>query len=87
MTWQSDEPCVACGTMAVDRCYHHIYTRKAHHEHLSSTWNKITLCHLHHTEIHARGTKVFATKYLNVLNWLMANEWYMCEFRETWRHD
>jgi 5-methylcytosine-specific restriction endonuclease McrA len=87
MTWQSNDPCVPCGTISVDRCYHHIYTRKAHHENIESPWNLVTVCHNCHVGLHARGTKAFAAKYPKFLDWLIENDWYMCELRGTWRHD
>lgn len=87
MTWQSDEPCVACGTMSVDRCYHHIYTRKAKPELINEKFNLMSLCSTHHVECHAKGLNIFSMKYHNVKDWLFKNDWYICELKGTWKHD
>ena len=86
-SWQSHEPCAACDTMAVDRCYHHIYTRKAHPEFINESWNLMSLCAVHHNMIHAKGAKYMASKFQAVRIWLMENNWRFCELTGKLTHD
>lgn len=85
--WQSHEPCIACGTMAVDRCYHHIYTRKAHPEFMNESWNLMSLCAVHHNMIHAKGTLYMFDKFQNIQGWLIKNNWKVCTVTGKLTHD
>lgn len=87
MSWQSNEPCTACGTMSVDRCYHHIYTRKAHPEFINESWNLLSLCAVHHNMIHAKGSRYMASKFQSVRIWLIENNWHFCELTGKITHN
>lgn len=85
--WQSFDPCTACATMSVDRCYHHIYTRKAHPEFINESWNLMSLCAVHHNMIHIKGMPYMADKFPNIKAWLENNNWYTCECTGKITHD
>jgi len=70
--YQSFEPCTACGTESVQRCYHHIFTRKARPDLAEESWNKMSLCMKCHTEVHQIGMGKFI-KYERVYKWLTDN--------------
>lgn len=82
--FQSNESCIACGTMMTQRTYHHIYTRKAYPEFTHEPWNKISLCLKCHNEWHNKGTDFMANKYENVMKWLNFNGWEYVEFLKKW---
>lgn len=87
MNWQSHEPCQACGTMSVDRCYHHIYTRKAHPEYTNEAWNLMSLCAAHHNMIHAKGMPYMADKFPEIDAWLFSNGWTFCKLTGKITHN
>lgn len=87
MSWQSHEPCIACGTMSIDRCYHHVLTRKAHPEYINESWNLMSLCAVHHNMIHAKGISHMVAKFPSVKAWLENNNWYACECTGKITHD
>jgi hypothetical protein len=85
--YQAHESCTACGTLGVDRCYHHILTRKARPDLKDAIFNKIPLCLTHHNEIHAIGTQRFAQRWERVYEWLVKNGWTIDEYTGKWTHD
>ena len=87
MSWQSDEPCIACGTMSVDRCYHHIYTRKAHPEFINESWNLFSCCAKCHEYLHKVGMLKASENNTKIKKWLFENGWNICQLRKTWRHN
>jgi len=77
--YKSNKPCIVCGQNGDNMTtYHHVYTRKAHPEYSEEAWNLMSLCFIHHAEIHLIGTNRFAQKYKSANDWLKDNGW---EFR------
>jgi hypothetical protein len=87
MTWQSSDPCVPCGTISVDRCYHHIYTRKAHPEFQNEDWNLFPCCAKCHQLAHSKGMIYLLNKYPSVDAWLFSHGWTICELTGKLTHD
>lgn len=76
MSWESLEPCCACGVTGSGMvCYHHELSRKAYPEHALSRWNLMPLCFIHHTQIHSMGTTRLSEKFPGIRNWLLKNGW------------
>jgi len=71
--YKSEQPCIACGTMRVDRCYHHIKSRGSGG--LDEPWNLMSLCQEHHNEVHSKGLYEFSMKYESIMDWLVINTW------------
>jgi hypothetical protein len=84
MSYQSHEPCTACGTSAVDVTYHHILTRKTRPDLKEAEFNKIPLCFTHHGEVHQIGMSAFAKRWGRVDKWLIKNGWEFDEFLRKW---
>lgn len=88
MSFQSDQPCTACGhALENEVCEHHLFTQKVYPEFALLFWNRIPVCLRHHNEFHAQGTSHMADKYVGVYNWLTVNEWFFCKTVKKWRRD
>jgi len=68
-TYQSEDPCVACGTVAVQRCYHHLSSRGALGAAADRPHNMISLCLVHHNMIHKSVVLMFQ-RFPTVRQWL-----------------
>lgn len=82
--YQTHHPCICCNTVEVDRCYHHLKTRKAHPAFVDEPWNLIPVCVGHHNEIHLKGLNHMANKYHQVQNWLRAMNWEWDSYSRKW---
>lgn len=82
--YQSQEPCIACGTFSVDRCYHHIIARKRTKP-IDEHWNLLSLCQKDHADVHQIGLSAFVKKYPKAEEWLIKNGWEFDEFLQKWR--
>jgi len=88
MSFESNEPCAACGKFAPQTiCYHHLYTQKSRPDLALKDWNMTPCCLIHHKEYHDRGTTHMSAKYQGVLRWLEANNWIFDSYLGKWRHD
>jgi hypothetical protein len=86
MNYKSSKPCVCCKLNTDNMiCFHHLLTRKTYPEHENKDWNKISVCQKHHNEFHNKGISYMAEKYVDVLSWLLFNNWYKDNFK--WRHN
>lgn len=83
--YQSFDPCTACHTESVDRCFHHIYTQKTRPDLAGVGWNLMPLCLECHNEVHAVGMMKFS-EIISVRNFLLENEWVVNEFYNEWEH-
>jgi 5-methylcytosine-specific restriction endonuclease McrA len=81
--YQSHLSCLACGTTQVDRCFHHVIARKRVAP-IDKKWNLMTLCQIHHNEVHQIGLNRFSQKYFSVEKWLIDNDWELDELRGKW---
>ena len=81
--YQSHLPCLSCGTVSVDRCFHHLIARKREKP-IDEHWNLLSVCQLHHNEVHQIGLTAFSKKYPMVKEWLIKNGWELDEFRGKW---
>ena len=77
-----NEPCYACGTWNVQRCYHHLITRKNLGP--DEKWNLLPLDAKHHQEVHQIGLRRFARKYPGVMAWLTGHGWQFDEYSQKW---
>lgn len=84
MSYQTHEPCTACGDFYAQRCLHHIKTRKSGGS--DQPFNLMPLCLKHHTEVHAIGLMKFSQKYKAVRSWLLAMGWEVDQFLNKWVH-
>lgn len=84
MSFESQEPCVCCGTIAVQRTYHHLITQKTRNDLRHVSWNMISVCRVHHNEFHDQGINHMANKYKAVFEWLINNGWQK-DFFNKWR--
>jgi hypothetical protein len=83
--YQSNEPCICCGQSEVGKvCYHHIITRGAGGS--DESWNLLPVCQEHHNLVHMIGIKQLSNRFPRVHNWLIDNDWNLCEIKRTWRH-
>lgn len=83
-TYQTEEPCIVCGTLSFQRTYHHIYTRKARPALSEKSFNLVPVCFVDHAKFHAKGMNYMAEKYPSVKNWLLANGWELDDFLGKW---
>lgn len=84
-TYKSDLPCVACGAEPEGGAtLHHIKTRGSGGT--DEDFNLISLCQIHHNEVHSSGLNSFSKKYKNVKAWLVEHHWYQCELTSKWTH-
>ncbi len=74
--------CVACGRLGAEG--HHLKTRGSGGG--DEEWNLMPLDRACHTEIHQKGTRLFAEKYPRVRAWLEQNEWELDPLRMKWVH-
>jgi hypothetical protein len=80
--YQTDSPCVACGTTSFQRTFHHLKSRGSGGS--DEAWNLLPVCSQHHNEVHKIGLVLMANNYLGVKNWLIKSGWEFCEFRNKW---
>ena len=73
--------CVICGKQNPDK--HHWKSRKSGGS--DDSYNIVLLCRQHHQEFHRIGATSFATKYIQVSNWLVSNNWKFNELLKKWR--
>jgi hypothetical protein len=74
--YQTELACIVCGWRVGGMVtYHHVYTRKAYPEYLTSEFNLMPLCAWHHNETHSIGTVSFSKKYSSVNDWLISKGW------------
>lgn len=83
MNYQTDKPCLVCKTVSVQRCFHHVKSRKSGGG--DELWNLMPLCLEHHNQVHMSGLNHFANSYNNVRFWLLQNNWYFNLGK--WRHE
>lgn len=82
-TYQTEQPCIACGESYLDRCFHHIKTRGSGGT--DDSYNLMPLCFLCHTEIHLIGMVKMADRvnqfgdyrHKQMRKWLLDNEWHL----------
>lgn len=84
--YQSHEPCVVCDEDFADRCYHHLYGRKAYPKLADFDWNKISVCQGDHNDFHTEGTRDMADEYPSVKAWLIAKGWEFDSYAQKWFH-
>ena len=65
-------PCAACGSIS-GTVAHHIKTVGSGGDDVDD--NLLCLCPKHHNEIHMKGTRMFAAKYLSVAAKLRSKGW------------
>jgi hypothetical protein len=79
--FKSEENCIICGNF--DSCYHHIRSRKSHPELKFDERNLMSLCLLHHVEVHKIGTNTFIKKY-NLESYMKNKGWDHDKFLNKW---
>ena len=84
MSFQTDLPCVATGSISEQRCLHHVYTRGSRPDLVDKDWNLLPLSLKSHVEVHQIGLKKFANKYPRVESWLVEKGWEIDEFSGKW---
>lgn len=84
--YQSHLPCLACGTVSADRCFHHVIARKRTKP-IDESWNLMSLCQAHHNQVHQIGLTSFAENHPFIKQWLVLNGWEFDEFRGKWVND
>ena len=73
MSYQSQQPCIACGTMGTDRCYHHVKSRGSGGP--DEAWNMISVCLACHNNFHLYGNMIMTERFPAVLDWFKLNGW------------
>jgi hypothetical protein len=85
MSYQTNDPCAACGLQGDGLvCEHHLFTRKAYPELSEADFNRIPVCLFHHNEFHTKGTSFMAQKYTGVKIWLEMYGWTYDSFFKKW---
>ena len=84
MSFQTDLPCAATGRVDVQRCLHHVYTRKSRPDLAYKKWNLMPLCLEKHNEVHTVGLYRFSKNHPSVNDWLLKNGWEFDSFSKKW---
>lgn len=80
--YQSFEPCTRCQEEYLDRCYHHVKTRKSGGQDVPH--NLMSLCLECHNYIHNTGTWSAANDYPQIRRWLLDRGWEECTISRRW---
>jgi len=73
MSYQTSEPCTACGTEQAQRCLHHLKSQGAGGS--DNDYNLMPLCLRCHNKVHLIGLSNFAQRNMGVVGWLLKNNW------------
>lgn len=84
--YQAHEPCIICQTDEVQRCYHHLMTRKTYPEFKDADFNKCPCCQRCHNMFHNKGTNYMATYFPLFRQWLLDHGWAFDAYQKKWRH-
>ena len=84
MSFQTDLPCAATGSISEQRCLHHVYTRGSRPDLVDKDWNLMPLIKEAHHLAHSMGLSKFVDTYPRVRVWLLANGWEWDTFNKKW---
>jgi 5-methylcytosine-specific restriction endonuclease McrA len=83
-SYQTDEPCAACGTTSYQRTYHHEKTRGSGGR--DDHWNLFALDKNCHTIRHQVGIIKFVKQFPVYEKALLDKGWYFCEVSKRYKH-
>jgi hypothetical protein len=71
--YRSYQPCIVCGTLSEQRCYHHVKSRGSGGS--DHPCNMISVCQVHHNMFHNKGNKYMTYTFKGVQQWFQLNGW------------